>query len=107
MIVASECEFDNDIHLLVDSLTYQDPASTSLDDLMAINDHYGDIVYNLISLREMYSMFYGMVCVCVYVCVHVCVYMCMCVCACVCMCVCVCVFLCVHAMCEEVIKSML
>ena len=57
MIVATECEFDNDIHLLVDSLNYQDPASYSLDNLMEINDRYGDIVYNLISLREMYSMY--------------------------------------------------
>ncbi|KAL5502214.1 hypothetical protein EMCRGX_G008950 [Ephydatia muelleri] len=55
MIVASECEFDNDIHRLVNSLSYQDPTSCSLDDLMGISDRYGDIVYNLISLREMYN----------------------------------------------------
>ena len=82
MIVASECEFDNDIHRLVNSLSYQDPTSCSLDDLMGISDRYGDIVYNLISLREMYSK-----CKCVYVmckCVYV---MCKCVCVCVCVCV--------------------
>ena len=71
MIVASECEFDNDIHRLVNSLSYQDPTSCSLDDLMGISDRYGDIVYNLISLREMYSK-------CVYVVYVMCVYVCVC-----------------------------
>ena len=62
MGVASQCMFGNDIHPLVDSIANRSVATVTEEELLAISPRYGDIVYNMLSLRENYREFFFILC---------------------------------------------
>ena len=61
MGVASQCMFGNDIHPVVDSIANHSVATITEEELLAISPRYGDIVYNMLSLRENFrELFFGL-----------------------------------------------
>ena len=54
MSMAQECSFSTDIHPLVNTVASQPPGVVTEEELLAINPRYGDVVHNMISLRENY-----------------------------------------------------
>ena len=54
MSMAQECSFSTDIHPLVNTVASRPPGVVTEEELLAINPRYGDVVHNMISLRENY-----------------------------------------------------
>ena len=59
MSMAQECSFSTDIHPLVNTVASRPPGMLTEEELLAINPRYGDIVRNIITLRENYREYTG------------------------------------------------